>query len=270
MSSIQTMWSVFRIRLKNMLAYRTAAWAGVATQFAFGGMYILLYIAFYTGASGDLPMSMSEVTTYMWLQQAFLMLFVMWNRDWEIGAMITEGHIAYELCRPIELYWLWYFRLLAQRTAAAFLRFWPILLFAFLIPQPYGMMLPPSIASFALFLVTMVTGTLLMVAMSMLIYASIFKTMSLIGSFGIFATLCDLLSGTMIPVPLMPQWLQTVLNYLPFRYTLDFSARVYTGNIAPQDVWWQLLVQLGWLAILIVLGRLLYKKELKHVVVQGG
>ena len=49
--------SVFRLRFINGLQYRAAAFAGIATQFFWGIMHIMIYEAFYENATGTLPIS---------------------------------------------------------------------------------------------------------------------------------------------------------------------------------------------------------------------
>ena len=46
-------WSFFRMRFLGSLQYRAAAWAGIATQFAWGFMQLLMYRAFYEAGIPD-------------------------------------------------------------------------------------------------------------------------------------------------------------------------------------------------------------------------
>ena len=73
-----------------------------------------------------------------------------------------------------------------------------------------------------------------------------------------------------IPVPLMPDWLQRIVYILPFHWTVDFPFRVYPGNIPKLDAATGLLFQLLWLAALIFIGKIAMSKALRRVVVQGG
>ena len=66
-------WSFFRMRFLGSLQYRAAAWAGIATQFAWGFMQLLMYRAFYEAGPAAFPMEFSQLATYIWLQQAFLL-----------------------------------------------------------------------------------------------------------------------------------------------------------------------------------------------------
>lgn len=108
---------LFQMRFIRGLQYRTAALAGVLTQFFWGFMYILIFEAFYASSSTPQPITFHQLVNMMWLQQAFLALIMLWFRDSEIINQITKGDIAVELLRPIKLYEFWYARLLAQRTS---------------------------------------------------------------------------------------------------------------------------------------------------------
>ncbi|MCP8967114.1 ABC transporter permease [Ectobacillus ponti] len=267
---MNTYYAVLKLRLQTGLQYRTAAWAGVATQFFWGLIYIMLFQAFYSGAAGKQPISLEQLTTYVWLQQAFLAFIMLWFRDNELFDLITSGNIAYELCRPADLYSFWYAKLLAQRLSAALLRFAPILLIAFWLPTPYGLSLPPGPWQGGLFVLALLIGLLLLVAISMFIYISVFITMSPIGSLLIFAITGEFLSGMIVPLPLMPDWLQRILYVLPFRLTVDFPFRVYSGHIPTQEALWGIVQQIAWLLVLIWLGKKTMRSVLRRVVVQGG
>jgi ABC-2 type transport system permease protein len=262
--------SVWKLRFINGLQYRAAALAGMATQLFFGFIFINIYVAFYSQSAGQQPISLKDIVAYTWLQQVFLAFIMLWFRDNEFFQLITSGNIAYELCRPCGIYPFWFSKLLAQRLSSAVLRCFPILLVVFVMPQPYRMSLPPSIATFLLFLVTLVLGLLVVVAISMLIYISVFWTMSSAGSLLMIAVAGEFFAGMTIPVPLMPVWLQKITYLLPFRWTADFPFRVYSGQIPQYDALWGILVQLLWLALLVGFGRWLLNRALRQIVIQGG
>ncbi|MFC5648344.1 ABC transporter permease [Paenibacillus solisilvae] len=262
--------SVWRLRFINGMQYRAAAYAGMVTQLFFGLVFIMIYVAFYGHSTHEQPISLKDVVTYTWLQQIFLAFIMLWFRDNEIFQLITGGNIAYELCRPCGIYEFWFAKLLAQRVSSAVLRCFPILLIALLLPQTYRLSLPQSVTTFMLFLVTLLLGLLLIVSISMLIYISVFWTMSPTGSILMIAVAGEFFAGLIIPVPLMPAWLQQASYALPFRWTADFPFRVYSGQIPQTEALWGVLIQLLWLAALIGFGRWSLNLALRHVVVQGG
>ncbi|RXZ80545.1 ABC transporter permease [Paenibacillaceae bacterium] len=262
--------SVFKLRLYDGMQYRTAALAGVATQFFWGFIVIMVFQAFYSHTESPPPISLPQLTTYIWLQQSFLAFIMLWFRDNELFQLITTGNIAYELCRPSGIYGFWYAKLLAQRIASAMLRCFPILLVAFLLPRPYKIELPPDPVAFGLFVIALLLGLFIIVAISMLIYISVFVTLSPAGSLMMFSVFGEFMAGGVIPIPLMPEWLQNIVRLLPFHLTADFPFRVYSGHIPQEAAVSGIVIQLIWLAGLLAAGKFMMDKALRRVVVQGG
>lgn len=262
--------SFFRIRFLNGLQYRTAAYAGIATQFAWGFMSLLMFSAFYKTKPEAFPMEFSQVSSYIWLQQAFLALYMVWFLETDIFSAISNGNIAYELCRPINLYNMWYAKNLASRFSKAVLRCLPILLIAFFLPKPYGLSLPGNITTLLAFLLSMSLGVLVVIGICMLIYIATFYTLSPMGVRIVAISFIDFLSGAVIPLPFLPDKIRFVLQLLPFASMQDIPFRVYSGHITGSDRVIGILLQLFWLVFLITLGKLFMKNALKKIVVQGG
>lgn len=262
--------SYFKLRFITNLQYRSAALAGIATQLFFGMIYILVYLAFYESASGREPMEMGQLVSYLWLNQTFFSLVYMFYKDKEIYNLIRNGNVSYELTRPKSLYFMWYFKIMAQRLSDVTLRSIPIIIIAALLPKPYNLGTPLSIFSFILFLLALIIGTFLMTAIITLYHILTLKTLNEQGIVNIFMAISDLFSGGVVPIPFFPLFLQKIANILPFRYVSDLSFRLYSGNIGIKEGLYGVIVQLIWLLIIILLGNYLLMKNLKKIVVQGG
>jgi len=262
--------SFFRIRFTAGLQYRAAAWAGVATQFAWGGLTILMYRAFYQSGGNHFPMEFADLSTYIWLQQSLLAMYMLWFFDNEIFESITSGSIAYELCRPCDLYTMWFVKNMAIRLSKAALRCLPILLVAVFLPQPYGMCAPAGWGAGIEALISMVLGFLVLIAFSMLIYISAFYTVSPMGMRILSASLTEFFAGAVIPIPFFPGWMQQIMNLLPFASIQSTPFLIYTGHFTAEAAWQSMGVQLIWLVVLVGAGHLLMRNALRRVVVQGG
>jgi len=262
--------SYFKLRFITGLQYRMAAWAGLVTQLFFGLIFIMVYLAFYESGSGDVPMTISQLVSYLWLNQSFFALFNMYCKDGEIIDVIKNGNIAYELVRPKKLYFVWFAKIIGQRLAMVTLRCIPVLVITFFLPSPYKLSLPVSLTSFLLFVLTLITGALLMTAIVTLYHVITLKTLNEKGISNIFAAVAELLSGLVVPIPFFPKFLQVISDYLPFRYMSDLPFRIYAGNISVQEGLFGLIIQVFWVIIIMVMGYLITNKSLKRVVVQGG
>lgn len=107
--------SFFRLRFLMGLQYRTAALAGIVTQFAWGGMEILVYKAFYEADANAFPMSFSATASYIWMQQAFLAFFAaMQNVALRLysGSMSNEAMLKAML---LQLFWLFTLTVLGKK-----------------------------------------------------------------------------------------------------------------------------------------------------------
>jgi ABC-2 type transport system permease protein len=144
-----------KIRFNAGIQYRAAALTGLITQFVWGLMECIVFIVLLEANAASSPMSITQVVSYFWLNEAFLMLFNTWATDNDIFSMIIDGGIAYELCRPVSIYSMWFSRTVGGRIAAAGMRCFPIILGAFLLPKPYRLMAPDSISALILFIFTM-------------------------------------------------------------------------------------------------------------------
>ncbi|QAA31371.1 ABC transporter permease [Clostridium manihotivorum] len=262
--------SFLKIRFINGLQYRSAAYAGIVTQFAWGFMYIMLYQAFYKSGSSKVPMDFKELSSYIWLQQGFLALFMTWFLENDIFDLISSGNVAYELIRPLDLYNIWFTRNCATRLAKAVLRCFPILIIALFLPEPYRFHGPYSMESAIFFFISMTLAFILVVAYCMLIYIFTMYTISPMGIRMVLVMLADFLAGGLVPLPLLPDYFTKYINLLPFAFMQNTPFRIYSGNLPATDCLKSILLQLVWLGLLVILGKVIISRALKHVVVQGG
>ena len=267
--------AVVGARFRMLLQYRAAAIAGVCTQIVFGLVLIMVYEAFYRSSSAAVqPMRFAQVASYVWMCQALLAMLP-WNIDREVPAMVRSGAVAYELCRPIDLYGLWYARAIAHRTAPTIMRAVPVVAFATLgLPLlglgAWRLGAPASPAAAAGFALALVCALALSCAISTLVNISALWTIQNDGVLILVTAVVALLSGVLVPLPLLPDWAQPVLRWLPFAGVIDLPFRIYNGDIAPDALALVLARQIGWTLAIVALGRRLLRGGMRRVVVQGG
>ena len=259
----------FKSEILIGLQYKASAFAGILTQFFWGILYVLVYEAFYNYAKVD-TINFKELMCYVWLTQAFFSLILLSIKDNQISDEIKNGTVAYELTRPYNLYWWWYIKILSRRYAMCALRCFPVIIFAFLLPEPYNLSMPYSLTSFILFIFALFLGTLLISSIGMIMQIIGFFTYQDKGITSLICILGGLLSGIDIPLPLMPKTILKITEYLPFRLIGDLSSRIYSGNIKLEYGLKSIILQIIWIIILIFVGKKLMKLALNKVSVQGG
>lgn len=267
---MRTFGKLVKINMQEELSYKSAFISGIICQFAFGFMNVILYCAYFESGSVQ-PLTLSQTVSYIWLQQAFFAIFCYSDTNRvKITKKILSGDVAYQLLKPINLYDYWYFDTVGRTLAMVSLRFLPIIAVSAILPAPFNLSLPISVCGFVLFLVSLAIGTFLVVAIKMFAYLAVLYTMDAKGVFALTMSVCSLLAGAVVPIPLMPDVLQKILNFLPFRYASDLPYRIYIGSINTTDALVQIGIQIFWLAFMIALGRVLLTHKSKKLVVQGG
>jgi ABC-2 type transport system permease protein len=259
---------LFRMRLIRGLSYRAAAIAGACTQFFWGFMLISVLQAF--ARSGGSPLDNRQIASYIWLQQAFLVLVVMWFRDSELIRLICSGDAVYELCRPIDLYAFWFARFIGGRLAAAALRSLPILVVAFFLPEPWRLRLPASPAAFGCFIAALALGMCVVVSISMFCYVLTILSLHPQIGFLFIVPVIELLSGLVLPLPFLPRVAREIAYALPFRFCVDLPFRIWSGSQSLESLPRLFLFELLWLAILVAGGRFALRAVLRRRGVPGG
>ncbi len=258
--------SVFRLRLKMELQYRGAMVGGLICQVFFGLILIALYRALYEATPQVRPLS--HVVTYVWLQQAFFRMLL--ASDPDLADKIRTGGISYDLCRPVSLYGFYYVRALAQKGTGSLMRAVPMLLFASLLPEGWGISLPASPAGFLLSLAALFLGLLCVSAIENITMGFTMRTLDSRGVQAMLNLLMTILCGNILPLTLFPDSWQRVITLLPYAQLLDAPIRLFTGEYAPETAPGVLALQAGWTLVLAALGLRLWHRNQKHLILQGG
>ena len=258
--------SVFRMRLRMETQYRGAVLGGIVCQVFFGLVLISVYRALYAGKPQPLPFS--HVASYVWLQQAFFRMLL--SSDADLMDKVRTGGIAYDLCRPVRLYGFYYARIMAQKLMGSLLRAFPMLVFAALLPEGWGISLPASLPALALSLAALLLGLCCVCAMENITMAFTMRTLDPRGFQAMLNLLMMILSGNILPLTLFPDSWQRVITLLPYAQMLDAPIRLYTGEYALPRAPGVLLLQGVWTVLLVLAGLLLWRRNQRRMIIQGG
>ncbi len=246
--------------------YRGAVLGGLACQLFFGLILIAVYRALYAGKPQPIPLS--HITTYVWLQQAFFRMLV--ASDPELLDKIRTGAIAYDLCRPLHLYGYYYARILAQKVTGSILRAMPMLVFAALLPEGWGICLPASVPALLTALPALILGFFCVSAIENITMGFTMRTLDHRGMQTMLTMLISIFAGNILPLTLFPDSWQRVITLLPYAQLLDAPIRLYTGEYALNRAPEVLLVQGAWTVVLVLLGCVFWNKNQRKLIIQGG
>ena len=247
--------SIFRMRRRMETQYRGAVLGGLICQVFFGLVLVAVYRALYAGKPQTIPLS--HGTTYVWLQQAFFRMLL--AADPELQDKIRTGAIAYDLCRPLHLYGYYYARILAQKLTGSVLRALPMLVFAVLLPEGWGLCLPVSLPALGLAFIALVLGLFCVSALENITMAFTMRTLDPRG-----------MQAMLNMLTLFPDRWQRVITLLPYAQLLDTPIRLYTGEYALGAAPEALLIQAAWTLVLVLGGIFFWRTNQRKLIIQGG
>ncbi len=79
-----------------------------------------------------------------------------------------------------------------------------------------------------------------------------------------------LLSGRLVPLQLMPGWVQTLADFLPFKWTFYFPIQSLVGDLSTESLLLGLGAQALWVGIGLVLFHFAWRAAVKHFSAVGG
>jgi ABC-2 type transport system permease protein len=78
------------------------------------------------------------------------------------------------------------------------------------------------------------------------------------------------LGGQIFPLDLLPEWIFRIAQFLPFFYQMYFPAAIFTGRMELPMALQGLVIQVGWVAILLLINHVLWVRGLRRHTAVGG
>ena len=260
--------SIFIYRIKQMWQYKISLISSLPLYLIRGFLTISIMMTF-NGFSSQIN-QVSKLINYIWIQTCFAPFIYAWIIDSELNNIIKTGNIACEYMKPVDLYWSWFMRLIAPRIFTATASSIPLLPLVIFLPKPYALELQMSQEKIMAFIVAIGLALILNTVLSLLVYISVFHTFSITGSLLIFGSIMEFLSGLVILFSLFPESARKVLGILPFKYGAAFPLQLLTEKTNYIENLLGIINQLIWIVFIIVLGKVWLKRNIQHIIVQGG
>ena len=82
--------------------------------------------------------------------------------------------------------------------------------------------------------------------------------------YGLYFALELLLSGRLVPLSLMPPWVQGIASFLPFKWTFGFPIEALIGQLSVQQLFLGLGMQVSWIVVSFLLVRVVWRFGIRH------
>lgn len=229
--------------------------------FIYWGIYKALY-----GTSTEVNgITLGMVTTNFVLSMGLKAGFSV--DDFYIPNKIGDGSIATELLRPISLRG----RMIAENMGDAgfnlLFRFLPSLIIAVCMVGIYP---PCNGVMFILFIVSSILGYGVLWTISYSVQMLAFWLVNIWSIVTIKNVFVNVLSGSMIPLWFMPDWMKGIINWTPFSSIYFTPIQIYLGQLSGGEIVKRCCIQVIWILVIFIIGSILWAKGQKKLIVQGG
>ena len=265
-ASIATYVEFIRISFIKMLAFRMRYYTGIITYSIYVSVYWFIWEAVYQHGDTIGGFTLTEMTTYVavgWASRTFYFN----NIDHHIHDQVSSGQVSMDLMRPLDLQ-LMYMSIAVGESLFRLLLF--ALPTATVIFALFPVQLPASAMALAGFCLFTLIAFLINAQISFLIGLVSFKTHNVWGILRAKYVAIQLLSGLIIPLPLFPQTVQSVLELTPFPYLAAVPLTMYLGKLDQNAFMSALLIALVWIIILHTIGKLCWAGCRRGLIIHGG
>jgi ABC-2 type transport system permease protein len=263
MSALRKYAAISRINMQNAFTYR----GNVAGSLILYTMFIYVFYSLWKAifSSGEvLSYTHTQVVWYLIVTELIL-LGARFNIVGQVNEDVKTGALAYTLGRPLH-----YVAYLAASTLGGVL---VNLMFFGGLALVLGMVFAGPIAGFAwwalpLMLLSGLLGVALQFSFHMAIGLTAFHLEDNTGIFLIFQKFVFML-GALLPVEILPKWLQGIARLLPFSYVAWAPARL-TVAFSWQQFAQVVPLQAMWVALAMGLTLVLYRSGTRSLQANGG
>ncbi len=251
--------AVFSIYFQDSIAYRASGLIWILTDATTALTMPFVWLS-ATKSGAIKGFSGGDLVLYYLcnlLVGAFITCWFMFDVAFEI----KEGQFSSQLVRPFSYFQLSFIRNLSWRVMRLTLTVPFFLFFLWLYrEQLAGAQVYMGPALFA----SVVMGHLVSFTTAMALAMLALYFGEAMGIFELYFFPQIFLSGSIVPIALLPEWARNLGHVLPFYYTTGLPTEIMIGSVPADRAWPLIGVQALWALIGYGLWRLLYKNGLKH------
>jgi ABC-2 type transport system permease protein len=258
---------MFANGFRRWATYRGAMAAGAFTNTIFGLIRAYITVGAIGAAGGTLAGYDAKAgITYAFLAQALIapVNIFTWN---EFALRVRTGDVAVDLARPVDPQLAYLASDLGRAAYSIIPRGLPPMLVGGVV---FGLAMPTAATPYLLGAISLLLAVMVSFACRWLANLAAFWLLDLRGVMMIYVLASGLLSGHLLPVHWFPSWLAAIANATPFPSIIQTPIDIVTGRAEGVDALALIGVQLGWLVVALIAGRLVFAAGTRKLVVQGG
>ncbi|NIO75614.1 MAG: hypothetical protein GTN69_06980 [Armatimonadetes bacterium] len=231
------------------------------------GMTVLIWGAIYSFIGQVGSFSLADMLAYQLLVRALIVAFLsVGTVNYQVWDDIHQGNLSLFLSRPIN-YQAAKLASEVGKSVVPLVSRMALFLVACVILKLY---IPAQAGIWLFFLLSVALGFVIMFLVQFIIGAMTFWVERIFGVRDLVSTVNQLLSGQLIPVSVLPAFIQSLSSVLPFQFTLFVPISIYLGKVSGNGPLHLLAIQTAWLIGLLLLSALIWRQGVKRYEAQGG
>jgi ABC-2 type transport system permease protein len=260
------MWEVATRSYRRQATYRGATLAGVFTNTVFGFILAYVLLAVYQERSTVGGFDVTDAVTFTFVMQGMLMVIGVFGST-DLADRIRSGDVVSDLYRPVDFEAYWMADAYGRSAFYAVFRGVPPFIAGALV---FHLRLPSAPATWIAFVVSVALAVAVSFGWGFLLQLSGFWLLDVRGPNQLGWLTAQFFAGVFIPVVFFPAWLGAIAYATPFPAMAQLPVEVFLDKHHGLDLVAVYAVQLLWIAVLLAGGRLVLRRAMRKVVVQGG
>jgi ABC-2 type transport system permease protein len=235
-----------RLQVQAQIQYRAATYMWMIGMLTEPIVYLVVWTTIAEQQGGSVGgFTTGELAAYyiVWtLVRNMNIVFTPYGWEWRI----REGELSASLLRPLHP---------IHEDVAGFAG-WKVVTILLWLPiaaalwVAFDPVLDPTLLEVAVFSLAIWGAYLIRTMFQSTLGMVTFWTTRVSALFELTIALELLLSGRLVPLPLMPEWVQSIAAWLPFQWTFYFPITALTGDLSRDELLRGLAMQAFWTAVL--------------------
>jgi ABC-2 type transport system permease protein len=258
--------TTMRTAIQEQFQYRTANYFYMFGMVAEPVIYLVVWTTIAEQSGGSV-----QGLTVGYFAAYYIVWTLVRNMNIVFGApfwewRIREGEFSGQLLRPLH----------PLHYDIAYFAGWKVVVIVLWIPLAVGLSLvfhptlSPNAQQVAVFAIAIWGAYLLRTMFQESLGMLCFWTTRGAAIFDLWMTTELLLSGRLVPMPLMPDWVETIARFLPFQWAFFFPIESLVGDLSNEELLRGLGAQLLWILIGFAIFRFAWRRAIRRYSAVGG
>lgn len=260
---MKQLWAFIKVNLKDALQYREDILLFTLSGAAQPIVSLLVWSVISSSTGNSLPLSQNQILEYFIILMFVKVVTSAWG-GWFVSQDIKEGNISKLLLKPTSIFYEQMGNNISEKILKIIYLIPIVAIIQFFNPFNINFSLIP------IFIPALLVSVLMMFLFDLTLTTSAFWLEENGAVYQFFEISMFFLSGSVIPLIVMPDLIRAITNYLPFRYIISFPIEILMGSLTDSQIVYGFVMQVIWLFFAICIYKFCWKKGFKAYSASGA